>query len=244
VGWDSDCEGAARLLGSRNGGSGTACRNNVNFFLLRMIMMMRVVVATIDNVVSSLVQAMLNLVDSFMNTVLDSVSGLMKAVAEGVVVTCAVRREVAPEGVLGILLTIFIVVTHLALFEGESGGVDCLFCDMNFLPMCRLETRRVDGLFDLDLFAESRLDSRAVLTLYEVDLAIVVTSVGMGINLDVDVLVMSMGELDINVSTGMSAFRSGERKLADDKAVLVVVSTMLASLIRLVVPPHKLICMT
>jgi hypothetical protein len=55
-----------------------------------------------------------------------TISSLVQPVAEGVVVT------------------IFIVVTHLVVFE--AGRLDGFFYDTNFFKLCRFETRRVDGL--------------------------------------------------------------------------------------------------
>lgn len=105
---------------------------------------------------------------------------------------------------------------------------------MDFLPeWCRLELRRVDGGFDAFFFAVARLESRSVLTLGYVDVCIVVAATRVSVNFYVDVFMVAVREVDVNVCTRVSSFRSAERekKLADAKEepgqVQVVVSTEL-----------------
>jgi len=86
----------------------------------------------------------------------------------------------------GVVMTLFIVVTHLVFFG--SRWIDCLFCNTDFLPLCRLETRSVDCFFDSNVFAVGRLESRSVLTFCKVYLGIVSAA---------------MRKLDVNLSVVM-----------------------------------------
>lgn len=62
----------------------------------------------------------------------------------------------------GMVVTIFIVVTHLVLLEARR--IDGFFCYTDFLPLCRSErTRRVNGGFaDTDFFTVGWLEARRV----------------------------------------------------------------------------------
>jgi hypothetical protein len=118
----------------------------------------------------------------------NTIGSTVETMAEGVIVTWVYLGWGVGLGMGRKELTLFIVVTHLVFFE--SRWIDCLFCDTDFLPLCRLETRSVDGLFDSDVFAVGRLESRSVLTFCEVYLGIVSAA---------------MGKIDVNLSVEMSS---------------------------------------
>jgi hypothetical protein len=100
------------------------------------------------------------------------------------------------------------------VLEGRSRWIDGFFGDMDFLPMCGLEARRVDGGLDVRSFAVAGLESGSVLTLCYVNVGIVLSAVWMSVNLNVDVFVVVGWEIDVDVCARVSAFRSDEENIS------------------------------
>ena len=89
----------------------------------------------------------------------------------------------------------------------ETSWINGLFCQIIFLPFCRLETRRVNGGVDSDFFSVSCwLNSRSVLTLNYVNFVFVLAAArSSGINRNVEVLVLVW---TIDIDMGVTVFRS------------------------------------
>jgi len=80
-----------------------------------------------------------------------------------------------------------------------------------------MELWRVDDGLGANFLAVAGLKFGSVLTLCYVDIGIVVSAKWTSINLNVDVFMFVVGESDVDVCTGVSAFRSEEKMLADEK---------------------------
>jgi hypothetical protein len=131
-----------------------------------------------------------------------------------------------------VVVTIFVVVTHLVLLETRriDGCLDTdLFLGRVLGVSWELELRRVDGSLDSSLFTVGWLEARSVFTLGHVNLSLVAsTAVFRKLDADVGIVVSSVvWELNVDVCGGVLVVGSA---LFTDVDVFTAARTVVAIL--------------